>query len=164
MSKISFRFYKDHEVRAIWDEANSKWWFSVQDVVGAINDQNDHKKNRNYWKYLKTRLRKDGNELVSATNQLKLRAADGKRYSTDVLDAEGIRLLAKYTIISTPPISLTGSPIVTILSTDRARRKRIRLWRVGCLIRWSLGTTHGAKTDSDRCNKACAAGGWSCFF
>ena len=66
-------------------------------MVGAINDQNDHKKNRNYWKYLKTRLRKDGNELVSATNQLKLRAADGKRYSTDVLDAEGIRLLAKYT-------------------------------------------------------------------
>ena len=97
MSKISFRFYKDHEVRAIWDEENSKWWFSVQDVVGAINDQSDYKKNRNYWKYLKTKLRKEGNELVSATNQLKLRAADGKRYDTDVLDAEGIRLLAKYT-------------------------------------------------------------------
>ena len=70
MSKISFRFYKDHEVRAIWDEENSKWWFSVQDVVGAINDQSDYKKNRNYWKYLKTKLRKEGNELVSATNQL----------------------------------------------------------------------------------------------
>ena len=97
MSKISFRFYKDHEVRAIWDEENSKWWFSVQDVVGAINDQSDYKKNRNYWKYLKTKLRKEGNELVSATNQLKLRAADGKRYDTDMLDAEGIRLLAKYT-------------------------------------------------------------------
>ena len=92
-----FRFYKDHEVRAIWDEENSKWWFSVQDVVGAINDQSDYKKNRNYWKYLKTKLRKEGNELVSVTNQLKLRAADGKRYDTDVLDAEGIRLLAKYT-------------------------------------------------------------------
>ena len=90
MSKISFRFYKDHEVRAIWDEGNSKWWFSVQDVVGAINDQNDHKKNRNYWKYLKTRLRKDGNELVSATNQLKLRAADGKRYSTDCFAQDDI--------------------------------------------------------------------------
>ena len=97
MSKISFRFYKDHEVRAIWDEENAKWWFSVQDVVGAINDQFDYKKNRNYWKYLKTKLRKEGNELVSATNQLKLRAADGKLYATDVLDAEGIRLLAKYT-------------------------------------------------------------------
>jgi len=97
MSKKSIRFYKDHEVRAIWDEDNSKWWFSVQDVVGAINDQSDYKKNRNYWKYLKTKLRKEGNELVSATNQLKLRAADGKRYDTDVLDADGIRLLAKYT-------------------------------------------------------------------
>ena len=97
MSKISFRFYKDHEVRAIWDEEKTKWWFSVQDVVGAINDQFDYKKNRNYWKYLKTKLRKEENELVSATNQLKLRAADGKRYDTDVLDAEGIRLLAKYT-------------------------------------------------------------------
>ena len=89
MSKISFRFYKDHEVRAIWDEENSKWWFSVQDVVGAINDQSDYKKNRNYWKYLKTKLRKEGNELVSATNQLKLRAADGKRYDTDVLEDLG---------------------------------------------------------------------------
>ena len=97
MSKVSFCFYKDHEVRASWDEENSKWWFSVQDVVGAINDQSDYKKNRNYWKYLKTKLRKEGNELVSATNQLKLRAADGKRYDTDVLDAEGIKLLAKYT-------------------------------------------------------------------
>ena len=97
MSKISFRFYKDHEVRAIWDEEHSKWWFSVLDVVGAINDQADYQKNRNYWKYLKTKLRKEGNELVSATNQLKLTAADGKRYNTDVLDAEGITLLAKYT-------------------------------------------------------------------
>ena len=97
MSKISFRFYKDHEVRAIWDEELSKWWFSVLDVVGAINDQADYQKNRNYWKYLKTKLRKEGNELVSATNQLKLTAADGKRYNTDVLDAEGITMLAKYT-------------------------------------------------------------------
>ena len=97
MSKISFRFYKDYEVRAIWDEERSKWWFSVLDVVGAINDQADYQKNRNYWKYLKTKLRKEGNELVSATNQLKLTAADGKRYNTDVLDAEGITMLAKYT-------------------------------------------------------------------
>lgn len=97
MNKISFRFYKDHEVRAVWDEENSKWWFSVLDVVGAINDQSDYKKNRNYWKYLKTKLRKEGNELVSGTNQLKLLAADDKRYNTDVLDAEGITLLAKYT-------------------------------------------------------------------
>ena len=46
MSKISFRFYNNHEVRAIWDEENAKWWFSVQDVVGAINDETDKQENR----------------------------------------------------------------------------------------------------------------------
>lgn len=50
MSKVSIRFYKDHKVRAIWDEENSKWWFSVIDVVRAINNEADYNKNRNYWK------------------------------------------------------------------------------------------------------------------
>lgn len=88
--KISIRFYKDREVRAVWDDENGKWWFSVLDVVGAINEQNDYKRTRNYWKYLKTKLRKQGSELVSVTNQLKLLAADGKRYMTDVLDYAGV--------------------------------------------------------------------------
>ena len=95
MEKVSIRFYKDHEVRAVWSEEENKWFFSVLDVVGAINEQPDYAKTRNYWKYLKTKLRKEGNELVSATNQLKLRAADGKRYNTDMMDAEGIAALAK---------------------------------------------------------------------
>ena len=51
-SKISIRFYNDHEVRAVWDEDLSKWWFSVVDIVGAINKEVDYQKNRNYWKYL----------------------------------------------------------------------------------------------------------------
>lgn len=95
MSKISIRFYNDREVRAIWDEENSKWWFSVLDIVGVLNDQDDHAKNRNYWKYLKTKLKKESNELVSATNQLKLSARDGKKYNTDVLDYNGVLLLAQ---------------------------------------------------------------------
>lgn len=94
-SKISIRFYNDHEVRAVWVEENARWYFSVLDVIGAINEQDDYAKTRNYWKYLKTKLKKEGNELVSATNQLKLLAADGKRYSTDTLDANGIAALAK---------------------------------------------------------------------
>lgn len=95
MSKISIRFYNDREVRAIWDEENSKWWFSVLDIVGVLNDQDDYQKNRNYWKYLKTKLKKEENELVSVTNQLKLSARDGKKYNTDVLDYNGVLLLAK---------------------------------------------------------------------
>ena len=95
MSKISIRFFNDREVRAVWDESNSKWWFSVLDVVGVLNAQDDYTKNRNYWKYLKTKLKKEGSQLVSATNQLKMTAADGKRYLTDVLDYNGVILLAK---------------------------------------------------------------------
>ena len=90
IQKVSIRFFNDREVRAIWDEELSKWWFSVLDVVGVLNDQDDYTKNRNYWKYLKIKLKKEGNELVSATNQLKLLAPDGKRRLTDVLDTDGI--------------------------------------------------------------------------
>lgn len=93
--KLSIRFYNDREVRAVWSEEDNKWLFSVLDVIGAINEQDDYAKTRNYWKYLKAKLKKEGSELVSATTQLKLRAADGKKYNTDVLDAEGVALLAK---------------------------------------------------------------------
>ena len=93
--KISIRFFEDREVRAIWDDEYAKWWFSVLDIVGVLNRQDDYTKNRNYWKYLKTKLKREQNELVSVTNQLKILAADGKRYNTDVLDSEGVIRLAK---------------------------------------------------------------------
>ena len=94
-TKISIRFFDDREVRAIWDEINAKWWFSVLDIVAVLRDQNDYSKNRNYWKYLKAKLKKGNNELVSATTQLKLLASDGKRYQTDMLDYIGIISLGK---------------------------------------------------------------------
>lgn len=94
-SKISIRFFDDREVRAVWDDENSKWWFSVLDIVAVLTDQDDYNKTRNYWKYLKTKLKKENNELVSATNQLKLFANDGKRYLTDMLDYNGIISLGK---------------------------------------------------------------------
>ena len=95
MTKISIRFYNDREVRAVWDEENSKWWFSVLDIVGVLNDQDDYLKNRNYWKYLKTKLKGENSEVVSGTNQLKLLAPDGKQRLADVLDYDGVLLLAK---------------------------------------------------------------------
>jgi len=95
MSKVSIRFYKDHEVRAVWDEEHSKWWFSVIDIVRAINNEADYNKNRNYWKYLKTKLKREGSEVVSVTNQMKLVAPDGKNHPSDVLDQSGVELLAK---------------------------------------------------------------------
>ena len=68
IQKVSIRFFNDREVRAVWDETLSEWWFSVLDVVGVLNNQDDYTKNRNYWKYLKTKLKKENNELVSVTN------------------------------------------------------------------------------------------------
>ena len=95
MNKVSIRFYKDHKVRAVWDEEHNQWWFSVLDIVGAINEQDDHERNRNYWKYLKAKLRKEQSEVVSATTQLKLTASDGKKYNTDVISQAGVDKLAK---------------------------------------------------------------------
>ena len=77
MSKKSIRFFNDREVRAVWDEEHSKWWFSATDIVRAINDEDDYKRCRNYWKYLKGKFAKDGIQLVSVTNHFKFRAPDG---------------------------------------------------------------------------------------
>lgn len=65
------------------------------DAVGVLNGQDDYTKNKIYWKYLKNKLKEYAPQLVSATNQLKIKAADGKAYTTDVLDASGIVELAK---------------------------------------------------------------------
>ena len=94
-TKISIRFFDDREVRAVWDEQNARWWFSVLDIIALLTDQDDYTKTRNYWKYLKAKLKKENSELVSATTQLKLLASDGKRYLTDMLDYNGIIALGR---------------------------------------------------------------------
>ena len=76
---ISIRFFDDLVVRAVWNEENAKWWFSVLDIVAVFTNQNDYTKTRNYWKYLKAKLKKENSQVVSATTQLKLLAPDGKR-------------------------------------------------------------------------------------
>lgn len=94
--KISIRFLEDREVRAVWDDEKAKWWFSVLDIVGVLNEEPDYTKVRNYWKYLKAKLKKENNQLVSATTQLKLDAPDGKKRLTDTLDSNGVIELAKH--------------------------------------------------------------------
>ncbi len=84
------KLFESQLIRSEWDAEAEKWWFSVLDVVAVLTDQPDYKKVRNYWKWLKNKLIAEGSQLVSATNQLKLTAADGKRYLTDVADTEQI--------------------------------------------------------------------------
>ena len=92
MNKKSIRFYKDHEVRAVWDEEKSTWWFSIVDIVGAITDSPNPRK---YWSVLKSRLKKAGNELTTRCSQLKMTAADGKRYATDCFSQDDIIQLVR---------------------------------------------------------------------
>ncbi len=88
--KISIRFFNDREMGALWDDDQSKWWFSVLDIVGVLNDESDYTKIRNYWKYLKAKLKKENSEVVSVTTQFKLLAPDGKKRLADMLDSEGV--------------------------------------------------------------------------
>jgi hypothetical protein len=89
------QLFESKKIRCSWDEKSEKWWFSVLDVVAVLTDQPDYTKVRNYWKWLKGKLTAEGSELVSNTNQLKMVAADGKRYLTDVLDTEQVLRLVQ---------------------------------------------------------------------
>lgn len=96
MSKKSIRFFNDREVRAVWDDDNNCWWFSATDVVRAINDEPDYTKAGNYWRWLKRKLGQEGVQLVSPTHGFKFEAPDGKQRKADVLNSDGVILLAKH--------------------------------------------------------------------
>ena len=100
MNKKSIRFYRDHEVRAIWDEEQSQWWFSIVDIVAAVTESPNPRK---YWSVLKTRLKKAGNELTTRCSQLKMTASDGKRYATDCFAQDDIIKLIR--VIPSPKTS-----------------------------------------------------------
>jgi hypothetical protein len=88
--KSAVRLFEERKVRAVWDEEAEKWWFSVVDVIAILTDQAEYTKARKYWSVLKTRLKKEGGELATNCSQLKMAAADGKKYLTDVADTEQI--------------------------------------------------------------------------
>ena len=92
MTKISIRFYNDREVRAVWDEEKSKWWFSAVDIVAAITES---PRPRVYWGTVKNRLKNKDFQLYSKCIQLKLTATDGKKYATDCFIQDNIIALVK---------------------------------------------------------------------
>lgn len=143
MEKVSIRFYKDRKVRAIWDERNLKWWFSVLDIVGVMNEQDDYTKNRNYWKYLKSKLKQANSELVSDTNQLKLVAPDGKRRLTDVLDAKGIAQLAKQFPNNRAAEFLDWFTYSDNSIDGQSRKKAYALFESGLIDSIEVGTLRG---------------------
>ena len=86
--KEELKLFEDKKVRIHWDQDKEQWYFSVIDVIAVLTDQSDYQSARNYWKVLKFRLLKEGNETVTNCNQLKFVAEDGKMRLTDVADTE----------------------------------------------------------------------------
>lgn len=81
------KIFNNETIRTVWDKEKEKYYISVVDVVGVLSESDNP---RNYWKVLKHRLKKEGNESVTNCNQLKLKSSDGKYYNTDVVDVEGM--------------------------------------------------------------------------
>lgn len=88
--KDAIQLFEERKVRTAWDDQQEEWYFSVVDVVGVLTDSADYQTARNYWKVLKNRLLKEGNQTVTNCNQLKMPASDGRMRLTDVATAEQI--------------------------------------------------------------------------
>ncbi len=123
--------FEEHEIRRVYDEATETWWFSVIDIVQVLTQQPDFQLARNYWKVLKNRLSKEGSEVVTNCNRLKMTAADGKQRPTDAATAETLlRLVQSVPSPKAEPIKLWLAKVGyermqemadPALSLDRAR-------------------------------------------
>ena len=136
-TKKSIRFYKDHLVRAVWDEENSQWWFSIVDVVGAITESSNPRK---YWSVLKTRLKKAGNELTTRCSQLKLTSADGKRYATDCFMQNDITALVKLIPSSRAMDFLDWFTYSDNTIDGQSRKKAYTFWESNLVADKDVGT------------------------
>lgn len=131
----SSTLFEQHQIRRLYDDATETWWFSVIDIIQVLIEQPDYKAAQNYWKVLKSRLAKEGSQLVTDCNQLKMQAADGKLYNTTVAKAETLlRLVQSVPSPKAEPIKLWLAKVGyermqemadPSLGLDRARE----LWR-----------------------------------
>lgn len=104
--KVVEKVFENKQIRIIWNDDEEKFYISVVDIVSVLTD-NEYQTARNYWKVLKNRLRKEGNETVTNCNQLKLLSQDGKNRMTDVVDIEGMfRLIESIPSKKAEPIKL----------------------------------------------------------
>lgn len=142
-AKISIRFFDDREMCGRCGMSNARWWFSVLDIVAVLTDQNDYAETRNYWKYLKAKLKKENSQLGSSTTQLKITAADGKKYKSDMLDYNGIIALGKEFPVKKPTVLSNGSPTARKVLTEKVETKAYALFESSFIYGIEVGTTKG---------------------
>ena len=142
-NKVSIRFFNDREVRAVWDDTENRWMFSVLDIVSVLRDEDDYRKVRNYWKYLKAKLIKEENELGSVTTQLKLRAADGKCYLSNVMTYDQVIGLAKVFPSKSASRFIEWFTYSDETIDGKSRNKAYALWDSSFLDSIEVGTVKG---------------------
>ncbi len=114
MKQEAIKLFEDKKVRSLWNQDEEKWYFSIVDVIEVLTNQPNYQGARNYWKVLKYRLLKEGNETVTNCNQLKLEAPDGKMRSTDVADTEQLfRLIQSIPSPKAEPFKLWLAQVAT---------------------------------------------------
>ena len=129
--KNTLAVFEDHKIRRIYDEKSETWFFSVVDIIAVLTEQYEHKKAQSYWTTLKNRFKKEGSEVVTKCDQLKMEASDGKNYLTDVANPETLlRLIQSVPSPKAEPIKLWLAKVGyermrdmadPALSLDRAR-------------------------------------------
>ena len=113
--KEALQLFEEKKIRSVWDDKEEKWYFSIVDVCAVLTEQPDTEHARNYWKVLKHRLIKEGNQTVTTCNRLKLRAADGKLRLTDVADTEQLfRLIQSIPSPKAEPFKLWMAQVASI--------------------------------------------------
>jgi hypothetical protein len=118
MQEKSLAVFENYKIRRHYDEQKETWYFSVVDILQVLIQQPDYQAARNYWKVLKNRLKKEGSESVTKCNRLKMEAADGKKYLTDVADPETLlRLIQSVPSPKAEPIKLWLAKVGYELST-----------------------------------------------
>ena len=105
--KNTLAVFENFNIRRIYDEKSETWFFSVVDIIAVLTEQYEHKKAQSYWTTLKNRLKKEGSEVVTKCDQLKMEASDGKKYLTDVANPETLlRLIQSVPSPKAEPIKL----------------------------------------------------------
>ena len=152
--KNDLAIFEEHEIRRVYDEKTETWFFSVVDIIQVLTQQPDYQAARNYWKVLKNRLTAEGSQSVTNCNQLKLPAADGKSYLTDVANAETLlRLVQSVPSPKAEPIKLwlakVGYERMQEMS-DPARPRgvaRVQVWTNFGIAQFGIGQLAALKDE-----------------
>lgn len=160
MKQDKIQLYDHQPIRTAWDEENEEWYFSIVDVVRVLTDQEDTDGARNYWKVLKNRLKREGSQLVTNCNQLKMLSQDGKRRMTDVATTEQLlRLIQSIPSKKAEPFKLwlaqvgrerVEETIDPEISIDRALETYARLGYPEDWINQRLQTIRARKELTDQ--------------